>query len=44
MVGFEKNLAQIIIMIRQCVDIKNHITRFKGQGHSPLLNFVHRLQ
>ena len=25
--GFENNLAQIIIMTRKCVDNKNHVTR-----------------
>ena len=29
MVVFENNLAQMIIMIRQCVKNKNHITRLK---------------
>ena len=27
--GTENNLAQIIIMMRQCAAIKNHITRLK---------------
>ena len=44
MMGFENNLAQMIIMTRQCVACKNHLARLKGQGHSLHLNFVHRLQ
>ena len=29
MVGFENNIAQIIIIERQCIAIKNHITWLK---------------
>ena len=29
MVGFENNLAQIIIMIRRCVANKNHVASLK---------------
>ena len=38
-VGLENYLAQMIFMTRQCVGGKN-----KGEGHSPFLTFLHRLQ